>query len=53
MARILIEYYDSEHINTILSLLHKQYDKVYILHVRKGGERFTAVRERLDAFFQE
>lgn len=53
LARILIEYYDSEHINTILSLLHKQYDKVYILHVRKGGERFTAVRERLDAFFQE
>ena len=52
MARILIEYYDSEHINTILSLLHKQYDKVYILHVQRDGSFSKARKDRLSAFFQ-
>ena len=37
MARILIEYYDPEHINTIMSLLHRQYDSVFILYVQRGG----------------
>ncbi|MBR3179140.1 MAG: hypothetical protein IKF49_06450 [Clostridia bacterium] len=52
MARILIEYYDPEHINTIMSLLHRQYDSVFILYVQRGGGPSEACKEKLTNFFR-
>ncbi len=50
---ILISYYDSEPIRNVLSLLHAEYDAIYLLYAPTEGAPSKSERKRLGAFLSD